>query len=1009
MNSSSKRTHPKPRFWRRCRLYFRRFRMAVWLLVLLGLGGLIYLNQVGLPSFIKKPILEKLRSRGLDLQFSRLRWRWIEGIVAEQVRFGGFDSESGPRLNAREVQVQLDRAALARFQFQVTGLRLRDGRLVWPVPDTNAPPRQLVVEKLRTDLRLLPDDQWQLEAFTAAFAGTTIQLSGMITNASAIPEWPIFRTSESTAAGQGPRRLRRLADLLETVQFDGSPELKLDVRGDARDLRSFLVRLSLRAEGAQTRWGALRQSRLTSVLLPASNQVSEAEVRLEAAAAETRWGAATNLHLHLGLKAAESETNLVRGTLSLTAADGWTPWAAGAKPCLSANWVHALTNPVPLSGAASLQVEQLSSRWASAGAFSIVADFRRDLEAGRTAPDPAWAWWTNLQPYQLSWHGHAENLQAQDLAANRLDLAGHWQAPSLVVSNVSLQAYDAGLQATGRLDVASRDLDLRVTTDLDPTRVAPLLPPGAARWLSQFTWRRAPRAEAQIALVLPPWTEGQPDWAAEVQPTLRLNGRFALDQEASYRGLSVLAAQSHFSYSNLCWHLPDLRITRPEGVLEAEHRANDRTKDFYWRIRSQFDPLALDPLLNDDQRRALALVELSQPPGITAEIWGRAHQPERTGFRGRVLLTNFSFRGESASRLETVVQYTNQVLEFIQPVVERGTQTARADGLRADFNLQRVFLTNGFSTFEPMVIARAIGRHVARAIEPYQFRAPPTARVHGVIPMHGEEGADLRFQIAGEDFHWWRFNVARIEGSVHWTNHQVHLADVQTHFYDGAAAGFANFDFRPGEPTRFEFVVAVTNALLERLMADLSSATNHLEGRLSGALTVTDGHSESWRSVNGYGHVALTNGLIWDIPIFGILTPVLNSISPGLGHSRASEGTCTFVITNGVIRTDNLEIRSPALRLQYRGTVDLAQQVEARVEAEPLRDLWVVGPLVSTVFWPVTKLFEYRVHGTLGEPRSEPVYLLPKLMLLPLRPLRTIKGWFQDNPRTPANGGPPNP
>ncbi len=115
------------------------------------------------------------------------------------------------------------------------------------------------------------------------------------------------------------------------------------------------------------------------------------------------------------------------------------------------------------------------------------------------------------------------------------------------------------------------------------------------------------------------------------------------------------------------------------------------------------------------------------------------------------------------------------------------------------------------------------------------------------------------------------------------------------------------------------------------------------------------------------------------------------------------------MITNGVIRTDNLEIRSPALRLQYRGTVDLAQQVEARVEAEPLRDLWVVGPLVSTVFWPVTKLFEYRVHGTLGEPRSEPVYLLPKLMLLPLRPLRTIKDWFQDNPRTPANGGPPNP
>lgn len=983
--------------------------MALWLMILALLGGLIYLNQVGLPSFIKNPLLAKLQARGIDLQFSRLRWRWTEGIVAEQVRFGGSDSAQGPRLNAQEVQVQLDRSALARFQLQITGLRLRQGRLVWPIPDTNGPPRELVVEKLHTELRLLPGDLWELDSLTAAFSGANLQLAGMITNASAIPEWPVFRASASSLPRRSDDWLRRLADTRDAIRFRGTPELKLDLRGDARDLRSFRLRLALRADGAETPWGSVLQGRIAALLLPATNQTSEAEFRLEAAAAQTRWGAATNLHLLVGLKAAQTETNQVRSSLSLTAANVRTPWAAGAKPCLTAEWVQALTHPVPLSGTASFQIEQLSTRWARAGAVSLLADFQRDPQAPPTAPDPAWAWWTNLQPYQLSWRGHAENLQVQDLAAHRLDLAGLWQAPSLMVSNLNLEAYGAGLQAAGRLDVASRNLELRVATDLDPNRVSPVLPQAAARWLGQFTWRHAPRVEAQIALRLPPWTQRQPDWPAEVQPSVRLNGAFVLDQEASYRGLLVSAARSHFSYSNCCWHLPDLKITRPEGGLEAEHRANDQTRDFYWRINSSLDPLALTPLLKDDQRRALDLLKLSQPPLITAEIWGRSHAPEQTGFRGKVWLTNFSFRGQSASRLETVVQFTNQVLEFIQPLVERGSQTARADSLKADFNLQRVFLTHGFSTFEPMVIARAIGPHVARAIEPYQFRAPPTARVNGVIPMHGEEGADLRFDITGEDFHWWHFNVARLAGSVHWTNHQVHLTDVQTQFYDGAAAGFANFDFSPGEPTRFQFVVAVTNALLERLMADLSSETNHLEGRLSGTLTVTDGHTETWRSVNGYGNLALTNGLIWDIPIFGILTPVLNSISPGLGNSRASEATCTFVMTNGVIRTDNLDIRSPALRLRYRGTVDLAQQVEARVEAEPLRDLWVVGPLVSTIFWPVTKLFEFRVFGRLGEPTTEPVYLLPRLMLMPLRPFRTIKGWFQDNPRTPSNATPPNP
>ena len=37
------------------------------------------------------------------------------------------------------------------------------------------------------------------------------------------------------------------------------------------------------------------------------------------------------------------------------------------------------------------------------------------------------------------------------------------------------------------------------------------------------------------------------------------------------------------------------------------------------------------------------------------------------------------------------------------------------------------------------------------------------------------------------------------------------------------------------------------------------------------------------------------------------------------------------------------------------------------------------------------KKHEYKVSGTLREPKSEPVYYVPKLLLLPLHPLRTLK------------------
>src|SRR5215467_7754015 len=96
-------THQKGGFWRTCRLCFRGFRITVWLLLLLILALCLYVNQVGLPDFFKRPLLEKLRERGLDLQFSRLRLRWYQGIVAEKVHFGPSDQELSPQLNVDEV------------------------------------------------------------------------------------------------------------------------------------------------------------------------------------------------------------------------------------------------------------------------------------------------------------------------------------------------------------------------------------------------------------------------------------------------------------------------------------------------------------------------------------------------------------------------------------------------------------------------------------------------------------------------------------------------------------------------------------------------------------------------------------------------------------------------------------------------------------------------------------------------------------------------------------------
>jgi hypothetical protein len=1043
-------TRQKRGFWRTCRVCFRGVRIAVWLLILVLLGALVYLTEVGLPDFAKNPLLENLRARGVDLQFSRLRLRWYRGIVAENVRFGRSDEPLSPELTVAQVRLRLNYHALTRRRIQIDSLVLRQGRLVWTLAETNQAPRQLAIDNIQTVLRFLPGDEWALDQFTAGFAGARMQLSGTMAHASAVREWKLLKAEHPASAGVWRNRLREFADTLERIQFSAPPVLRLDVRGDARDLGSFGIRVLLDTPGADTPWGSVNQGRFSARLFPATtNGLSSAELSLDAGEARTRWatngnlqltarlasfesltnwgnadlnlhaghvetewGRTTNLQLTVRGASIEGQTNLVSADLALWAGYLETRWGSATNAQFNAQWIHALTNAIPLSGDGKLRFSSANTDWGAAKELQLNLHLTAPPATAPPRADGSWAWWARLEPYALDWDGRARGLLSRGLQVDDITCGGSWRAPELTITNLHAEMYQRHLDVRAGLDVATRALDLSLASDVDPHKTEPALTEVARSWLAAFAWEQPPEVKGEVSLVLPAWTNREPDWRAEVQPTLRLQGEFKVQLGGAYRGVPVTAAQSHISYSNMVWRLPDLTVMRPEGALEVVHEEDDRTKDFYFRIFSTLDVRILRPLLEPEQQRGLDLFTFTPPPLIGVEIWGRGHEPERTGIKGRVALTNFTFRGESASGLQTAFQYTNRFFLFTDPRLQRGAQQVSADGLGVDLGAQKIYLTNGYSTAEPMVIARAIGTNVVRAVQAYQFRQPPVARVQGTIPMHGEEDADLHFDLDGGPFEWWRFHVPRIVGHVHWLGQHLTLSNVWVDFYGGQAAGSARFDFSPRDQTDYQFAVTTTNALLQPLVRDLFLKTNHLDGRLNGTLVVTSASTADMHSWNGHGNLALRDGLIWEIPIFGIFSDVLNGLVPGLGSSRASAGTCAFIITNGIVRSDDLEIRSTGMRLQYRGTLDFEGRVNARVEAGLLRDMWLVGPIVSTVLWPVTKLFEYKVTGTLDDPKAEPVYLIPKVMLLPLQlpfhPIRTLKGLLPEDLGSSRTNAPPN-
>ena len=134
---------------------------------------------------------------------------------------------------------------------------------------------------------------------------------------------------------------------------------------------------------------------------------------------------------------------------------------------------------------------------------------------------------------------------------------------------------------------------------------------------------------------------------------------------------------------------------------------------------------------------------------------------------------------------------------------------------------------------------------------------------------------------------------------------------------------------------------------------------------------------------------------------------VLNAFSPGSGDSRAYDASANFSITNGVLMSDDLVVHSTGFRLNYSGAIDgFTKQVDARAEAQFLRDTRLLGPLLSTLLTPISKLFEYKITGSLKSPKIAPVYIPEPLMFL-FRPFHTLKTLTESPSDSPPAAPPP--
>lgn len=617
---------------------------------------------------------------------------------------------------------------------------------------------------------------------------------------------------------------------------------------------------------------------------------------------------------------------------------------------------------------------------------------------------------------EIDWTTEIARLKTEKLNADFISCGGFWRAPDLEVTNLVVRLGGGRLHAAVRLNMKTRELSFTNSSCFNLQAVAALLTEKCRERLDQFTLPLPPVFRGSGSLILPSWTNNlSGDWHAlstNIQPALRLDGELEVTNPA-VSGFSLDEVRAHFSYSNEIWTVPEASAVRADSRLNIEGRENDRTKDYQWHVRGAVSPNLVGLFLDAKAAHEFHHLQFARPLSLDAQIQGRLYDYDSLTASGHAALDDFSIRGEHIDHVESDFRYAHEVAEFFQPRLDAPDgQKMRADEVKLDWPGDRVYFINGLGTAYPQSVANAIGPQPADVMRPYHFREPPTAIVNGYAPLRDPTNADLDFRVVQPaKLECVKLYSEGITGEIHWMGQTLVLTNLAGPLYGGHASGHARFDFTPHGEANYTFATDFQDVDLHRLAEDLSTPSNHLEhleGRVTGRFILTSGFSGNWRSCNGYGRVDLRDGLLWDVPAFGGLSPFFNMISPGLGNSRATDASAQFFMTNGVMATDNLKIHTKLMLLQCNGTVNLHGDLSAHFTSELLHDVRGIGPLFTVGTWPVGKLFEFKVTGTWSQPKIRPLYFPAQLLLDMLHPIHFLENLAPEKKTntTPAQQSP---
>lgn len=419
------------------------------------------------------------------------------------------------------------------------------------------------------------------------------------------------------------------------------------------------------------------------------------------------------------------------------------------------------------------------------------------------------------------------------------------------------------------------------------------------------------------------------------------------------------------------------------GLLRGTASYRLDTRDYAASGETGFDPNALLPILNRNQARTIRSIVFAEgPPRTQIEVSGQVGRPQLIRMKGHLWGTNFTYNGASVRTFDSGLSVSNGIMTLFPMLVER--DEGRGEGLVAvDFDNQMVEI-NATNTADPYAVAKYIGPAVGKFVESFRFEGPVRVAAKGIVDYGAHRKTDLEGTVEGERMGMDWALADRAAFRVRARGARLEFTDVRASAWDGTFEGNAVFD-RINEPSNIAYIVSGTAQDVDfRQLAQSLGAkeSKPYEGRLSGAANVSGilGKGRGDTAV-GEGRLVVREGHLFEIPLLGGLSKYVSRIYPKLGFLTQTDFKSSFKIGGREVRSEDAYLEGSIVSVSGRGTYAFDHGLDIDVQVQLLRQ----GPLASVlrlVTFPVTKLLEFHLGGTLENPKWRPINFPKELFLI---------------------------